>query len=628
MPAKLTSGTVRALETLFEAGLSGEWTDGQLLEQFRSGPGPTAEAAFEALVRRHGAMVLRVCRGVLNDDHDAQDAFQATFLVLVRKAESIRNRLSVANWLYGVAHRVASRAKVDLARRRTHERRAATLINELQHDVAGGLGAERAVLDEEIRRLPEKYRIVVVLCCFEGQSQEQAAATLGWPAGTVRGRLARARELLRTRLSRRGFALPAAAVTAGIPLREDAAIPTLLLGGSLSRSTLLAAAGKPVATGAVSEAALALAGATLKGMTFAGVKLGFMMGGVGLATTAVVGGAVQFGPAFLSSAPAGPEKPPLAVHAEGPADPDPVHVPMTTPTTAQVPASDVVAAPAPVIAPAPKPISPVIASVPPEPETPPVAPEPVPPNDRNLTPRNSVALAFPVEKIEVDGDLNDWPRNRTRYPVSKVLPMLRAPGPGGSDIRAEFAAGYNLAEQLLYLAVLVQDDSPVVGHDSHLDTDAVEIYIDGLRSEKRLSLPNSEKRPYWEYLDLSELPVQQYVAIPGSGQVYGVPESTSPLLLAGDVKRTGTKFAYRRVGNVTTYEWAIQPFDRYPYQPTKLALGKRIGFDVAVVDKDAPSLRGMKGDNSPAWLYWGPQWSGMKVLDASNLGDLMLTSPP
>ncbi|MHC5542081.1 RNA polymerase sigma factor, partial [Singulisphaera rosea] len=114
MPAKLTNTTVRDLRTLFQIGPIGSCTDAQLLEQFRS-EGPSAEAAFTALVTRHGPMVLRVCRGVLNDEHDAQDAFQATFLVLVRKAASVRNRSSVASWLYGVAHRVSSRAKVNAA---------------------------------------------------------------------------------------------------------------------------------------------------------------------------------------------------------------------------------------------------------------------------------------------------------------------------------------------------------------------------------------------------------------------------------------------------------------------------------------------------------------------------------
>lgn len=605
MAAKLTSGTVRDLETLFETGVVGDWTDGQLLEQFRSGPGPTAEAAFAAMIRRHGPMVLRVCRGVLNDEHDAQDAFQATFLVLVRKAGSIRNRFSVASWLYGVAHRVASRAKVDVARRRTHERRAATLIKELQYDSAGGLLAEQAVLDEEICRLPEKYRAVVVLCYLEGLSQDQAAVSLDWPSGTVRGRLCRARELLRSRLSRRGVVLPVGAVTAGIVPREDAAIPAMLL-GAMPRATLLAAAGKSPASGAISESVIALASATLKAMSWAGIKFTFALCGVGLATASIAGVAVQFGPSLHRPVPVTPAKPVVAV----PPDPAPVAVPV------------------PEIVSVPKLVPPVSAY--PKPETPPSAPRLKPPAGDDLPDRDSVALAFPLENIEVDGDLADWPEDIIRYPVRKLFMAsgFRQPE-GGSDLSPAFSVGYNLKEQLIYLGVVVRDDKVVVGHTSHMDTDAVEVYIDGLRSERKFS--GQFANPIWQYVGLVDLPVQQYIAIPGSGKIYGTPHNTNPVVISGDVKKTRTQVAFRRVGDITTYEWAIQPFDRYPDQPTLLERGKRIGFDLAVADKDVPATS-PQGMNEPAsahlaWVYWGPQWTGMKVLDAGNLGELILATP-
>src|SRR4051794_25877581 len=186
------------LHTLFNVGTIGNLTDGQLLERFISGHDGCAEATFTALVERHGPMVLRVCQQVLSDSHDAQDAFQATFLVLVRRAGSVRKRDSVASWLYGVAHRVARRARADAARRRAHERRGAALAAESVGD--GDRPEPWPELHEEIARLPEKYRAAVVLCYLEGLTTEAAARTLGCPQGTVLSRLSRAREQLRGRL--------------------------------------------------------------------------------------------------------------------------------------------------------------------------------------------------------------------------------------------------------------------------------------------------------------------------------------------------------------------------------------------------------------------------------------------
>ena len=152
-------------------------------------------------------MVLRVCRNALPDPNDAQDAFQATFLVLVRRHGSLRGLDSLGGWLYGVACRVAARARVDAARRRAVEARAAARVVEAV-DPADADDLDRdefgPIVHEEVRRLPERYRAAVVLCYWEGQTQEQAAAQLGCPLGTVRSRLARARDLLRRRLTRRG----------------------------------------------------------------------------------------------------------------------------------------------------------------------------------------------------------------------------------------------------------------------------------------------------------------------------------------------------------------------------------------------------------------------------------------
>ena len=179
-------------------------TDAQLLERFVA---DQDEAAFEILLWRHGPKVLGVCRRVLRHEQDAEDAFQATFLVLVRKAGSIGKRQSVGSWLYRVAYRVALRAKVSASKRNARQRvitdvPAAEAVPDLfSRDVA-------LVLDEEVNRLPEKYRAAFVLCYLDGKTNEQAAQELGCPKGTILSRLAWARERLRVRLTRRGLAYP------------------------------------------------------------------------------------------------------------------------------------------------------------------------------------------------------------------------------------------------------------------------------------------------------------------------------------------------------------------------------------------------------------------------------------
>jgi RNA polymerase sigma factor (sigma-70 family) len=171
--------TLRHIHTLFNVGTVGGLTDGQLLERFTTCTGEAAELAFAALVERHGPMVLRVCQSVLREPHDAQDAFQATFLILVRKAGSIRKRDSLASWLHGVAGRVAACSRAATARRHRHERRAAegalTVVDDKDRDDLA------SVLHSELDRLPEKYRAPIVLCYLESLTHEQAAQKLNWP---------------------------------------------------------------------------------------------------------------------------------------------------------------------------------------------------------------------------------------------------------------------------------------------------------------------------------------------------------------------------------------------------------------------------------------------------------------
>ena len=219
---------VKDLRTLYSVGSVGELSDAQLLERFVA---CRDEAVFELYVERHGPMVLQICRGILGNAHDAEDAFQATFLVLVHQAGSIRNRESMASWLFGVARRIAARVRVDAARRRKHERRVAEMASRSDvQDESPGIGP---VLCEEVAKLPEKYREVVVLCCFEGNSYEAAARRLGRPIGTVKVRLSRARRLLLSRLTRRGLGLPAGVAVLGFSAEAAARVPLALVRGTV-----------------------------------------------------------------------------------------------------------------------------------------------------------------------------------------------------------------------------------------------------------------------------------------------------------------------------------------------------------------------------------------------------------
>jgi RNA polymerase sigma factor (sigma-70 family) len=198
------STILRQIDLAFNVGVVGGLSDAELVERFVARRGPTAEAAFAALVRRHGPMVHRVCRAIVRDHHDAQDASQATFLVLARKAGSLRVGESLGPWLHGVACRVAAKARAAAARRQAHEVRAArmtpTLVSGASRDEVG------PIIHEEIARLPERYRVPLILCDLEGRTYEEAARMLGRPIGTIKSRLARGREHLRGRMIRRGVA--------------------------------------------------------------------------------------------------------------------------------------------------------------------------------------------------------------------------------------------------------------------------------------------------------------------------------------------------------------------------------------------------------------------------------------
>jgi RNA polymerase sigma-70 factor (ECF subfamily) len=278
-----TAGLRNVLDSLRTAASLQEalgQTDGQLLERYVAG---RDEVAFEALVRRHGPMVLGVCRRLLTNPSDAEDAFQATFLVLVRKAPSVLPREKVANFLYGVAYRAAQKARAATVRRRCRERQVrvlpepATVAEGLWHDLV-------PLLDQELSRLPDKYRLPLVLCDLEGRTRTDVAAHLGWPQGTVAGRLARGRDLLARRLARHGLPLSGGVLTA--LLAENAAsagVPVALVAATGTAAAALADGS--AAAGVVSARVAILTTGVLQAMMRG--KLRIVMAGTLLAVVAL-----------------------------------------------------------------------------------------------------------------------------------------------------------------------------------------------------------------------------------------------------------------------------------------------------------------------------------------------------
>jgi RNA polymerase sigma factor (sigma-70 family) len=256
--------------------------DGELLRRYMAGQD---RPALEALVRRHGGAVLGVCRRVLGDLHDAEDAFQATFLVFVRKAGSIRPGALVGPWLYGVATRTALKARALAARRRAREKPVDSLP-----DVAAPAEPEAAdwlpLLDREVAGLPAKYRLPVLLCELNGVSRTDAARQLGVHEGTLSSRLARARKLLRTRLSRRGGGAAVLAAAVLFPMAAQAAVPQVLVESTVRAATAFAA-GTALATppAILAVAVLATLRRAKLGIAVIAVAMLVLLGGLGLLIT-------------------------------------------------------------------------------------------------------------------------------------------------------------------------------------------------------------------------------------------------------------------------------------------------------------------------------------------------------
>jgi RNA polymerase sigma factor (sigma-70 family) len=311
MPDGRLAAVVQRLQTLARAEQGGELTDAQLVQRFAAG---RDEEAFALLVRRHGPLVLAVCRRVLGHEQDAEDAFQATFLILARRASSVRARVAVGSWLYRVAVRVALSAK---GRPRPLPLGPEALPGREGNDPADEAARRELgpVIDEELRRLPEKYRVPVVLCWLQGKTHEAAAAELGWPRGTVAGRLARARDLLRARLTRRGVALSAGALAAGLAEAGQAAVPE-----GLARATAEGAARFAAARGGpgVSVHAIELARGALHAMFLTRIKVA----GAVLLLLSLLAGAGSLALGGRAAAPAAPQGRPPAAKPSAPAAQD------------------------------------------------------------------------------------------------------------------------------------------------------------------------------------------------------------------------------------------------------------------------------------------------------------------
>ena len=252
---------LRQLQDLFSAGTATGLTDRELLDRFQTRRAESAEArtaaemAFAALVDRHGAMVWGVCRRVLRDVHEAEDAFQATFLILVRKAGSVRVEGSLGRWLYGVAHRVAHRARTRAVRRAAPMTQSnSSAPADPAHE--SELEDLRKILDQELNRLPPKYRCPVELCHLQGLTYDEAAHQLNWPVATVKSRLTRGRLRMRERLVRRGLAPAAVAAATALTSEARSAVPQALIHGTVRAASMSAAGVVPAAVIDLVEGAL------------------------------------------------------------------------------------------------------------------------------------------------------------------------------------------------------------------------------------------------------------------------------------------------------------------------------------------------------------------------------------
>jgi RNA polymerase sigma factor (sigma-70 family) len=602
MAIRLKSSVIQDLQTLFDWGTMGTWNDGQLVARFLSGQ-DESEAAFRTLIHRHGPMVMGICRRVLGDEHAAEDAFQATFLVLVKKAGKLRDSDLLTNWLYGVALRVSRRekAKAKAARRRVSQLALSDDLTRAPCEL------ERfelcSVIDEEIHQLPERYRLPLVLCHLEGMRHDEVAQRLGCPIGTIESRLSRARDRLRGRLARRGLAPSELAI--GVALRPPAAATSLL-----SVSTVDATIKAVVELSSHrAQAGKSLVWSLLK-------RLSLLATSVHTASAAsilvICVGLITFrsAPDLAGTEPtrlvAGKVEPNNVSAAESPSPKAARKVEISYQKADQ--RKSVLAPPLK----NPKAFDPK-----------PELPRPV---------RSPTALATPLLKITIDGRLDDWPDNLPRYWIRQKLLGTsfydsetedRTP-----DSDAHFMVGFDRDLSVIYLAVIVPDKSlkvhrdgrsgPAVGNFAPaFETDAVEVYIDGTFSDRRIPVPPEGLLG----LNAAKMPALQYVGVPGRVAAYNDPWGANPSLIYAKVRERCTRMKYQREREITTYEWVIQAYDHFPDKPTRLSVGSRLGFDVAVVDNDT-------GSSLPSFSTWGKPADTFKGCDADSLGELILIEKP
>jgi RNA polymerase sigma factor (sigma-70 family) len=306
MPGGQLYQVIDYLRSLTGAETADAIPDQQLVERFRRS---RDEAAFTALIQRHGPMVLSVCARVLGDAHLAEDAFQATFLVLARKAGAIRQLESLAGWLYRVAYHLAARVRRQNASNRSQDLREPTMAHATEEPDLSWREACQ-ILAEELSLLPDKYRMPLVLCYLEGQTNEEAARELGWRAGSMSRRLAKGRELLRQRLVRRGLAFSTGLLAALVPAKVPAATLPANLVAATARASIAYTAGWAAGTSSalVSSQVAALADGGL------GLAGGIKFGGPVLVAVLLAGGlSLAFGAAILRHVPG----PPAADAPEG-----------------------------------------------------------------------------------------------------------------------------------------------------------------------------------------------------------------------------------------------------------------------------------------------------------------------
>jgi RNA polymerase sigma factor (sigma-70 family) len=270
MATSSMNSIIHYLRTVVSLPGAGGISDGKLLESFIT---RRDEAAFAVLVRRHGPMVLGVCRRVLKNAHDVEDAFQATFLVLVRRAASIGQRDQLGNWLYGVAYRTALGAKAAAAKRRSKERQVSAMP-EREAAIAAELWLDlQPLLDKELSSLPDKYRVAVVLCDLQGRTRREAAQQLGIPEGTLSGRLTKARRRLARRLTRQGVVLSGGGLAALLSVNAASARVSTPLVVSTVKAAAAVATGNAAAAGVISPTAAALTEGVLRNMLLTKLKI-------------------------------------------------------------------------------------------------------------------------------------------------------------------------------------------------------------------------------------------------------------------------------------------------------------------------------------------------------------------